>query len=506
MGKKSQPQAPDPAQTIAAQSAANKDAVRESAKANAVDQYSPWGSTTYQKNAEGMPTSQTISLSDQGQRIYNGQQNIAEGLTQKAGELAGRIPTGPMDVSNLPARVTAVGSGPQMGGVSAAGADPSSLGLTTGVNVPSLQMAVASRSGELQRDINSRTGEVSNLGMQDYGAATKATQDATFGKAQSLLKPGQDLERSRLEQSLSDRGIPLDSAAGRAELTRMAQSQSEANNRSAYDAVAAGSAEQSRLFGLDATRTQINNSAAGQRFGQDLNAGQFRNDATDRAFGQDLSSGTFANNAAGQLFGMNMQNAALNNSARGQAFDQAIGSQGFNNNTAQQGFQNQLTGANFQNDQRSAALQEALALRNQDFNEASALLQGAPVMGTPSFMNTPTYSMQPVDAAGIYQQDYANRVQQSQARQANGNAAMSGLFGLGKAAMMFSDRRLKTDVQRVGTGWRGLPLYLFRYLAGGTHHVGVMAQDVFAVAPEAVHAIGRYLAVDYRALSQMEPA
>lgn len=496
MSKKT-PKAPDPAQTIAAQSAANREAVIESARVNAVDQYGPSGSTTYLRNADGTPGAQVIKLNPTAQDTYNRQEQIGNTLTQKAGELAGRIPTGPMDISGLPQRQTSLDPQPNMQRIGAS-ADPGSMGLTTGVPVPSLQMAVASRSGELQRDINARTGEVSNLAMNDFGAQTKATQDAVFGKAQSLLKPGQDLERQRLQQSLSDRGIPLDSAAGRAELTRMEQAQSEANNRAAFDAVGAGSAEQSRLFGLDATRTQINNSAAGQRFGQDLGAGQFRNDATDRAFGQDLQSGEFANRAAGQLFGMNMQNAALNNSAQGQAFGQQQSAAGFNNAAGQQEFQNRLTGANFTNDQRTSALQEMLALRSQDFNEASALLQGAPVMGQPGFMNTPTYSQQPVNVAGIMQNDYQNRLAASQA-----NNPMQGLFGLGSAAITaFSDRRSKVSISRVGTGWRGLPLYLFRYVWGGPHRVGVMAQDVARVLPEAVHDLGRLLVVDYRKLGE----
>lgn len=495
MGKKT-PKAPDPAQTIAAQSAANKDAITESARVNAVDQHGPWGSTTYQKNAQGVPTSQTVSLTPTGQNTFGLQEQIANGLTQKAGQLASRIPTGPMDVSGLPQRQTSLSPLPQFANMNAAGVDPKAIGLKTGVDVPGMQMNVASRAGELQRDINARTGEVTNLAPQDFNASTKAAQDASFGKAQSLLQPGQQLDRQRLEQSLSDRGIPLDSAAGRAELDRMQRAQTEQTNRAAFDAVAAGSAENSRLFGLDATRTQINNAAAGQRFGQDLGAGQFRNDATDRAFGQDLASGQFANQAAGQLFGMNMANAQLNNSAAGQAFGQSLSTQGFNNAAGQQDFQNRLTNANFTNDQRSSALQEQLALRNQDFNEASALLQGAPVMGTPGFMNTPTYGMQPVDVSGIMNADYANRLAASEARN-----PMSGLFGLGSAAIKkWSDRRLKTDVRRIGTAWRGLPLYLFQYVWGGPAHVGVMAQEVERVVPEAVHQVGGFLAVDYDAL------
>jgi hypothetical protein len=49
-----------------------------------------------------------------------------------------------------------------------------------------------------------------------------------------------------------------------------------------------------------------------------------------------------------------------------------------------------------------------------------------------------------------------------------------------------SDRRLKQNVKRVGALPNGLPLCSFRYKWGGPTFVGVMAQDVLRVIPEAV--------------------
>ena len=49
-----------------------------------------------------------------------------------------------------------------------------------------------------------------------------------------------------------------------------------------------------------------------------------------------------------------------------------------------------------------------------------------------------------------------------------------------------SDRRLKQHVKRVGALPNGLPLYSFRYKWGGPTFVGVMAQDVLRVMPDAV--------------------
>jgi hypothetical protein len=61
-----------------------------------------------------------------------------------------------------------------------------------------------------------------------------------------------------------------------------------------------------------------------------------------------------------------------------------------------------------------------------------------------------------------------------------------------------SDRRLKRDI--VDTGIRlmnGLKLYAFRYLDDVAHNIGLMADEVLAVKPQAVHSVGGYLAVNY---------
>ena len=81
---------------------------------------------------------------------------------------------------------------------------------------------------------------------------------------------------------------------------------------------------------------------------------------------------------------------------------------------------------------RGQSVQEALAARNQPINEISALLSGGQVT-SPQFVNTPQPGVNGTDVAGIYQQDYQNRVNQSQSK-------MSGLLGLGTAlgGWMFS--------------------------------------------------------------------
>lgn len=80
-------------------------------------------------------------------------------------------------------------------------------------------------------------------------------------------------------------------------------------------------------------------------------------------------------------------------------------------------------------------------------------------------------------------------------------SAGAGAAGLASGAAMLSDRRLKRDIVKVGELANGLAVYLFRYLWSEILHLGVMAQEVLAVKPEAViHLPGGILAVDYGAL------
>lgn len=86
--------------------------------------------------------------------------------------------------------------------------------------------------------------------------------------------------------------------------------------------------------------------------------------------------------------------------------------------------------------------------------------------------------------------------QQQPAGQGLFNNAM-GVAGLGLKAYgmgMFSDRRLKTNVELVGFR-NGLPIYAWNYAWGGRRYEGPMAQDVLAVAPELVTEVAGYLAI-----------
>lgn len=144
---------------------------------------------------------------------------------------------------------------------------------------------------------------------------------------------------------------------------------------------------------------------------------------------------------------------------------------------------------------RGQAFSEALAQRNQPINEITALLSGSQV-SNPASQSGPTPQAQVggVDYSGLVGDQYRAQMQ-------NRGAMLGGLFGLAGSlggAAIASDRRLKTDIRQVGMLDNGLPVYSYRYKDGGPMQIGLMAQDVFHVVPEAVH-IGDdgMMAVDY---------
>lgn len=138
---------------------------------------------------------------------------------------------------------------------------------------------------------------------------------------------------------------------------------------------------------------------------------------------------------------------------------------------------------------RAQSVQEALAERNQPINEISALMGGGQVT-TPQFVNTPQPGVNGTDVAGITNNAYQQKMQGYQSN-------MSGLLGLGTAmgGWMFSDRRLKSNVSRVGTHRLGVGIY--EYDIGGSRQRGVMADEIAHVMPQAVRKSGDFYQVNY---------
>ncbi|KTR05000.1 hypothetical protein NS365_13300 [Aureimonas ureilytica] len=422
MGKKggSAPQAPDPAQTAAAQTGTNvATAIANNALQN-YNQVTPDGTLSFSQtgtsaftdpttgrtyNIPRYTATQTLSGAQQAIKDQNDASslNLAQIANQQSGFLGGYLAR-PVNADGLPA-----------------GGDASTI-----------QAANYKQYGS--------GPQLATTYGTDFSADRQRVEDAMFTRANTQLTR----DRSALETSLANQGIRVGSEAYKSAMDDYNRGVSDQRT----SIILGAGQEQSRLAGLEAQRASFSNSALQQMFANDQTTTDANNNLEDRR----------------QASQTNRFNAA--------------------------------------NTQRQNALNEMFALRNQPLNEISALTSGSQV-STPNFVNPQSASIPTVDYAGLVQQNYQSRMAAWQQQQAQKQSTLGGLFSLGSAAIMASDRRLKSDIRRVGTGPRGLGVYTYRYGGKGAVQLGFMADEVASVVPEAV--IDRpdgFKAVDYARVMQ----
>jgi hypothetical protein len=321
---------------------------------------------------------------------------------------------------------------------------------------------------------------------------------------------------------LSERCLPLSSEAGGEILGGVQSQQNRALNELALSSVRAGREEQSRLFGQDmalrgqefgelAQGAQLGNQAIGQNFGQ--TSAQRGQD-----FSQNLATQAAANQAAAQRFTQASQTrgqqvderlarANFANQAQQQGLSQRQSANALNNQLQQQSYNQAAGNAALQNAARQQAMQERAYVRNIPINDIAALMGNVGGVQLPNFQPSPNVAVQSADLIGASLQ--ANK--QAQDAAAAQNAASGGFMGglmslggsLGKAAIMSSgfpsDIRFKENISKVGK-YKGHNLYKYNYKWAKDRILGVMAQEVEKVIPDAVSEINGFKFVNYGAL------
>lgn len=159
-----------------------------------------------------------------------------------------------------------------------------------------------------------------------------------------------------------------------------------------------------------------------------------------------------------------------------------------------------LSGISLDQNARQQAIQEQNFFRNEPLNMLNAVRSGAQVTN-PTFVNTPSQGqVAGPNMMGATQNAYNAQLAAYNADQASQANTMNGLFSLGSAALTaFSDRRLKTNITRIGTHPLGIGIYEYDYV-WGEHAIGVMADEVQQVMPEAVSTHNGYQMVNYALL------
>jgi hypothetical protein len=189
-----------------------------------------------------------------------------------------------------------------------------------------------------------------------------------------------------------------------------------------------------------------------------------------------------------------------------QAYENAMRQQSQRENDLLLGATTQGFGVGSQANQQ--AFNQEMTKYNMPLNTLSALRSGSQVQN-PSFVNSAAQAnTSGPDLLGAAQMGYNAQMGDFNAKQAAQQNFNQGLMGLAGAGIMASDIRMKENIKQIHWLPNGLPVYEFEYkpefkdIAGHGKFVGVMAQEVELVQPEAVitNADG-YKMVNYGALN-----
>lgn len=277
-------------------------------------------------------------------------------------------------------------------------------------------------------------------------------RDQVATQLMERMQPVHNYQQQQLETKLANQGFTQGSEAYNRALNELNQRQAAER----FQALDQSGNEAQRLFNM-----QMQSQNTG--YNQNMGAAQFQNQALGQASALDQAR-------------MNAMNAAVSQQ------------QGLNQNYA-----------NYQNQLRQQAIAEQAQRRGMSLNEMNALLSGQQVAmpQMPSFQSAGRAETPQILQAT--QMGYDAQLGAANAQ----NAAFGNLLGagaqLGSAAFMFSDRRLKSNIKRVGTHAIGVGIY--DYTMMGMPQRGVIAQEVQQVRPDLVkrHANG-FLMVDYGGL------
>jgi hypothetical protein len=315
-------------------------------------------------------------------------------------------------------------------------------------------------------------GETNRFSLADALAANDAARFNT-GETNRFGIANMDAKNRALEFGAGARNTSAAAnAAARNDASRFG---ADASNRA--DLANADARNTASRFGADARNTSAASNAAARndaaRFGAD--AGNRANLANADARNTASRFGADARNTAGQ-YNAGARDAALNRQLTAGNSLASLGSSIGADNRANIALQNALGGDQRQVEQflKSAPLDVLERIAKMYGGLPLNLLSGSTTTGNSSGSSK---TWDPMDTAGKVI-----------------NAA-------GTVATAFSDRRLKTDIERIGEREDGLGVYVYRYLWSPARFIGVMAQEVLKVKPEAViHTPSGFLAVNYGAL------
>ena len=454
MGKPKAPAAPDYAAAAQQQGVANVNSAVATSRLNQANQIGPEGSLTYSygtpedgggyvdpQSGQWIPqVTATTTLSPEQQRLYDQNNRTSTQLNDLALRGIGYVDQAsqtPIDQSKLPGLAGSLATPTYASGLAA---DPSQL--ISQVNPTQFQSGY----------------DFSNVSAMPRAEEFAGQRDKITDAMMQRLQPYLDKQRDSMNTRLANQGITSGSEAWKWDQDTLNRSE----NDQRIAALLAGDQEQQNLF----------NNAMGLR---------------TQGVNEAMAQGNLYNTAQSNTFNQGLANAGLANATNQQQFDQTAAAQQANNQAQEAQFQAGLASGQFTNQARSQAIQEQDYFKNQPLNMLNALRSGNQVQ-MPTFGNVTAGAQ--IGAEPIYQataDQYQAAMDTYKTKMASFGGLLGGLGSLGSAAIpLFSDRRLKQGIKHIGRLANGLKVYAYTYIWGGAEQIGVMADEVAKIKPQAL--------------------
>lgn len=433
MGGKSSPPAPDYAAAAQQQGAANQATAVTQANLNNPNMVTPYGTSTYSGPLDG---------SDRGtltQTLSPDEQSKLDLGNQAQIGALGILNSDMPNISNALSGSFGL-TGPQ-------------AGVSTGNDVrgyaPLTQRNVGN-AGNIQDSLDF-TGSPQLVGTDQ--ATRQGVANSQYALGAQYLDPQFQQQKSDLDSQLANQGITPGSAAYDRAMLNFNNTKQKAYSDLSNNSINTG-----------------NTALAQQQAAAVANRGQVS--------GETQAAGQFQQAGQSQLYNQLLQSLLANNAGVAQGANIA--------STADQ----------LQNSGQSQLYSQYASNRTMPINMLNALLSSSQV-NNPTFQPTTPTSITP---APILQG--AQLQGQQNAAQASANAGKLGSVlgagaNLGSAAILHSDRRMKSNILQIGVTPGGLGVYSYQIF--GQPSIGVMADEAEVLFPDAVsmHPNGFKL-VDYR--------
>tara|TARA_R110000772_G_scaffold33324_10_gene81224 strand:+ start:3250 stop:4647 length:1398 start_codon:yes stop_codon:yes gene_type:complete len=444
MGKDAPP-APDYAGAAQATAEGSEKVTNQQTWANRPDQVNPWGEVSWGTEKVRDPATgqnvtkwtQNQTLDPNAQAALDSQLDLTRGRSDLAGGMMSRVGDELGDQMNFDQY------GDMNTGVRGQGLDMGDL--PQGVNTLNANQYAAP---ELQKDVDYSGAQAVGDGAFQRDRAEGAIIDRTSAR----LDPRMQQARQAQEVKLQSQGLAAGDEAYNDAMQNFDQTENDAYSSMYNDAIKFGGDEASRTFGMDMSKRD-------QETGEVDRSGAFGNTARGQQAGLDMATG-------GQSFAEQSQAGSFRNNSREQQLAEQIRVKDRDYNLGN-------ADADRENAIRTASMNEEVTERGQSLNEMNALISGQQV-GLPTMAPVTTASKaQGPDMLGAANSQYQSELDAFNAKQSGLQGMMSG--GASVAAM-FSDRRLKTDIIKIGK-YLGYNVYKWTYL-WGEKAVGVMSDEI----------------------------